>query len=110
MTVRTMASGGIDLVRGAEVNTVRMWGEIDAALRNQAGVALAGALESDRPVVVETSDVAFIDSSGAAFLVQLCALGRKEGVPVRLTNPPSAVAEVLHLAGCDDALVWTSAA
>jgi anti-sigma B factor antagonist len=107
MTVTGTRSGGIDLVRGADASVVQMWGEIDAALRAEAGAALAGALEQDLPVVVDATRVDFIDSAGVAFLVQLCTLGRDEGLQVSLRNPPPVVAEVLHMVGvegviCDD--------
>ena len=101
MTVMSTRSGGIDLVRGADASVVELWGEIDAALRTEAGQALAGALERDLPVVVDATRVNFIDSAGVAFLVQLCTLGRDEGLAVSLRNPPAVVAEVLHLVGCD---------
>ena len=104
MTVMSTRSGGIDLVRGADASVVELWGEIDAALRSEAGAALAGALERDLPVVVDATRVSFIDSAGVAFLVQLCALGRDEGLAVSLRNPPPVVAEVLHLVGCDSVI------
>ncbi|MCL1869828.1 MAG: STAS domain-containing protein [Promicromonosporaceae bacterium] len=101
MTVTSTRSGGIDLVRGDEASVVRMWGEIDAALRAEAGAALAGALEQDHPVIVDATQVDFIDSAGVAFLVQLCRLGSDEGLKVSLRNPPPVVAEVLHLVGVE---------
>ena len=102
MTVTGTRSGGIDLVRTGTASVVRMWGEIDAALRSEASAALAGALERDLPVVVDATRVDFIDSAGVAFLVQLCALGRDEGLAVSLRNPPQVVADVLRLVGADE--------
>lgn len=101
MTVTGTRSGGIDLVRTANASVVQMWGEIDAALRSEASAALVGALEKDVPVVVDATRVEFIDSAGVAFLVQLCALGRDEGLEVTLRNPPEVVAEVFRLVGVD---------
>ncbi|WP_245534370.1 STAS domain-containing protein [Xylanimonas cellulosilytica] len=97
-------NGGIDLVRETDASVVEMWGEVDAALRAEAGLALAGALERDLPVVVDATRVQFIDSAGVAFLVQLCTLGRDEELAVSLRNPPPVVAEVLHLVGCDSVI------
>ncbi|WP_245885714.1 STAS domain-containing protein [Xylanimonas oleitrophica] len=97
-------TGGIDLVRGAESSVVEMWGEIDAALRTEASAALAGALEQDVPVVVDATRVDFIDSAGVAFLVQLCRVGRDEGLAVSLRNPPQVVADVLHMVGVHDVI------
>ncbi|GAB2474570.1 STAS domain-containing protein [Xylanimonas ulmi] len=101
MTVIGTRVGGIDLVRGAEASVVQMWGEIDAALRAEAGQALAGALERDLPVVVDATRIGFIDSAGVAFLVQMCRLGRDEGLAVTVRNPPAAVADVLRMVGVD---------
>jgi anti-anti-sigma factor len=90
-------TGGIALVERPDASVVDMWGEIDAALRSEAGAALANALERDLPVVVDTSKVTFIDSAGIAFLVQLCRIGQEEGLEVHLRCPPPAVQEVLTM-------------
>jgi len=109
MVVTDTRTGGIDLVRTANASVVRMWGEIDAALRSEASAALVGALERDLPVVVDATRVDFIDSAGVAFLVQLCALGRDEGLQVSLRNPPEVVGEVLRLVGADAHITHDSA-
>ncbi|MGF0117139.1 STAS domain-containing protein [Promicromonospora sp. Marseille-Q5078] len=94
-------AGGIALVERADVSVVDMWGEIDIALRNEASAALARAFERDLPVVVDTSRVTFIDSAGVAFLVQLCRIGRDEGLRVSLHRPPAAVLDVLRMLELD---------
>jgi anti-anti-sigma factor len=106
-------AGGIALVERADVSVVDMWGEIDIALRNEASAALARAFERDLPVVVDTSRVTFIDSAGVAFLVQLCRIGRDEGLRVSMHRPPAAVLDVLRMLDLDvpsDATVDWSAA
>jgi anti-anti-sigma factor len=90
-------TGGIDLRERPDVSVVDMWGEIDITLRNEAGAALAQAFARDLPVVVDTSRVTFIDSAGVAFLIQLCRIGRDEGLHVSVHQPPPAVRDVLHL-------------
>ncbi len=102
MAVTSTRGGGIELVRTAHASVVQMWGEIDAALRSEASAALSGALEKDLPVVVDATRVQFIDSAGVAFLVQLCAIARDEGLEVTLRNPPEVVAEVLRLVGAEE--------
>ncbi|SKC68979.1 STAS domain-containing protein [Krasilnikoviella flava] len=94
-------AGGIALVERTDVSVVDMWGEIDIALRNEASAALARAFERDLPVVVDTSRVTFIDSAGVAFLVQLCRIGRDEGLRVSLHRPPAAVLDVLRMLDLD---------
>jgi anti-anti-sigma factor len=96
--------GGIDLVRHADATVVALWGAIDASLRAAAGRALAGALERDVPIVVDATRATLVDSAGLAFLIQLCTLGRDEGMVVSVVGASPTVAAAIHLVGCDDAL------
>jgi anti-anti-sigma factor len=91
-----VGTGGIALSDNPSSCVVTMWGEIDIALRNEASAALAGAFQRDLPVVVDASRVTFIDSAGIAFLLQLCRIGRDEGLQVTLHDPPAAVRDVLR--------------
>ncbi|MGO1316515.1 MAG: STAS domain-containing protein [Cellulomonadaceae bacterium] len=106
----TTAAGGIqfDVLDGR--GRVTMWGEIDVDLRNQASVALASSLESNLPVVIDASQVTFIDSTGIAFLLQFHTIGRQEGIEVRLVQPPAVVADVLEMLGLDQELTITESA
>ena len=94
-------TGGIALTERSSVCVVTMWGEVDIALRNEASAALSGAFQRDLPVVVDASRVTFIDSAGIAFLVQLCRIGRDEGLRVSLHRPPPAVLDVLRMLDLD---------
>ena len=98
------AIGGIRLHEDLSHSIVDMWGEIDGALRPEASAALARALDRDLPVVIDTSRVTFIDSTGIAFLVQFYTIGREEGLQVTLRNPPTVVSDVLAMLGVDDFL------
>lgn len=101
--------GGIMLQEGVSHSIVDMWGEIDGALRPDASAALARALDRDLPVVIDTSRVSFIDSTGIAFLVQFYTIGREEGLQVSLRNPPAVVSDVLAMLGVDEFLNRTPA-
>ncbi|WP_125777411.1 STAS domain-containing protein [Antribacter gilvus] len=101
-------TGGIALEETPDASLVNMWGEIDVALRGEAGAALANALEREVPVVIDTSRVTFIDSTGIAFLVQLYTFGTREGLQVRLLEPPTVVADVLEMLGVDSVFAQTS--
>ncbi len=92
-------TGGIRLIEEPGASVVDMWGEIDVALRSEASAALANALERDVPVVIDTSKVTFMDSTGIAFLVQFYTIGSEEGLSVTLRNPPSVVTDVLEMLG-----------
>lgn len=96
--------GGIVLIERIDASEVKMWGEIDVALRDEAGAALANALDRDKPVVIDTTDVTFMDSTGIAFLVQFYTIGAQEGLNVKLRKPPTAVSDVLRMLGIDEML------
>ncbi|MBD8077517.1 STAS domain-containing protein [Cellulosimicrobium arenosum] len=99
--VGDIETGGIRVLEEEAVSVVDMWGEIDVALRSEASAALANALERDVPVVIDTSKVTFMDSTGIAFLVQFYTIGAEEGLSVTLRNPPPVVTDVLHMLGVD---------
>ncbi|MHA7134226.1 STAS domain-containing protein [Oerskovia turbata] len=98
----TTSTGGITLFEQPETSVVDMWGEIDVALRSEASAALANALDRDVPVVIDTSKVTFMDSTGIAFLVQFYTIGSEEGLQVSLRNPPTVVTDVLEMLGVID--------
>ena len=95
VTITELRVGGIDLLRQNDSSLMVLWGAIDSTLRGQASGALAGALARDLPIVVDTSRVRFMDTSGGAFLMQLCALARDEGVQVEFPDPSPMVEELL---------------
>lgn len=94
--------GGITVTETPEATVAHLWGEIDDALRQQAGSVLARALDRNLPVVLDTSRVEFIDSAGIAFLIQLCTIGREEGLTVTLKDPPPVVSEVIQILGLSE--------
>ena len=94
--------GGITVVERPGMTVARLWGEIDKALRDQASSALVRALDRGLPVVIETGEVTFIDSTGIAFLIQFCRIGREEGLRVTLANPPPLVSDVLTMLGLEE--------
>lgn len=81
---------------------VRLTGEIDGALRDQASAALSRVLTQEAPVVLDTADVRFIDSAGVAFLMQCAASARDLGLPVSLPTPARCVADVLAALGVQE--------
>lgn len=94
--------GGITVIERPGMTLARLWGEIDEALRDQASSALVRALDRGLPVVIETGEVTFIDSTGIAFLIQFCRIGRDEGLQVTLANPPPLVSDVLTMLGLQE--------
>lgn len=93
--------GGITVTERPDATVAHLWGDIDEALRHEAGNALARALDRDLPIVLDAGRVRFIDSTGIAFLIQFCTIGREEGLSVTLQDPPAVVTEVLGMLGLD---------
>jgi anti-sigma B factor antagonist len=80
-------------------------GEIDAS--SAPGVAAAMAVvppssASSGRVVVNASDVTFIDSSGLRVLIDLSERAAAVGAKLVISSPSRSVARVLQLTGLDD--------
>lgn len=103
------ATGGIDVSDDGEQWLVRMWGEVDATLRDLASTAMVRVLERPAPVVVDLREVTFIDSSGLAFVLQLWSVGQEDGTSVVLRDTPATVLDLLEVIGMGGVipLVWS---
>ena len=89
---------GVEVVDGSTV--VHLVGEIDADLRTQASDCMGLALMHGLPIVIDASDVTFVDSAGVAFVLQLSMAAREAGIPVTLRDPHGTLRDVL-------AVVWS---
>ncbi|MBC7292033.1 MAG: STAS domain-containing protein [Actinotalea sp.] len=85
-----------------------MWGEVDAALRDQASLAMVQCLQRGLPVTVDARDLTFIDSSGLAFVLQLHKVGHDEGLPLVLRDAPDLLLDLLEMVGMADAIARES--
>jgi anti-anti-sigma factor len=93
------ASGGIEVSEDETRSLVRLWGDVDASLRDQASMAMIALANRGGPYVVDVSDVTFIDSSGIAFILQVHRMAADEGSTAVLRDPPALVIEMLDLIG-----------
>lgn len=93
------AQGGIEVVDDPRRALVRLWGDVDASLRDQASMAMVGLLTRGGPYVIDVSDVTFIDSSGIAFVLQVHRMATDMGSTAVLRDPPVLVIEMLDLIG-----------
>lgn len=93
------AQGGIEVLDDAERAVVRLWGDVDASLRDQASMAMVALLTREGPYVVDVADVTFIDSSGIAFVLQVHRMATDMGSTAVLRDPPALVIEMLDLIG-----------
>lgn len=91
--------GGIEIVDTDGRACVRLWGDVDATLRDQASAAMVVLAKQGGPYVVDVAGVTFIDSSGIAFILQLHRLATEEGSTAILRDPPGLVTTMLELVG-----------
>jgi anti-anti-sigma factor len=94
-------TGGIMFEEQSRTSVVSMWGEIDVSLRGESSAAIANALERAKSVVIDTSRVTFMDSTGVAFLMQMYTYGTQDGLTVTLPDPPPVVRSVIEMLGVD---------
>jgi len=97
--------GGIEVAAAHGRTVVRMWGEVDGALRAEASSSMAQALASTAPILVDATDVTFIDSSGLAFVLQLHLAAGEGDQGLTLLDPHQQVLEKLEILGMADEFV-----
>jgi len=96
----TTAQGGIEVGDDPRRAVVRLWGDVDASLRDQASMAMVALLtRGGGPIVIDVADVTFIDSSGIAFVLQVHRMATDMGSTAVLRDPPVLVIEMLDLIG-----------
>ena len=91
--------GSITVEERTDVTVCRIHGAIDETLRDQASAAMSRLVARRLPIVLDTSGVTFMDSSGLAFLIVCSQAAPHEGERVRLPTPPSSVLQLLDVAG-----------
>jgi anti-sigma B factor antagonist len=88
------------LDRAADTVTVALRGEVDVATVDQVRVALADAIAGrPRSVVVDMTDLSFIDSTGLGALIFGFQRCRDEGIAFQLARPSRGVRQILVLSG-----------
>lgn len=96
--------GGIDVTEASGRTLVRMWGEVDAGLRDQASLAMVECLRRPLPVTIDARGLTFIDSSGLAFVLQLHKVGQEDGAPIVLRDAPGLLLDLLDMIGMTGAI------
>ncbi|WP_199422536.1 STAS domain-containing protein [Actinotalea solisilvae] len=95
--------GGIELDGSRpDASVVRLWGDVDASLRDQASDVMAQVVLRSGPVVIGAADVGFLDSTGLAFVLQLVKAGEEEGRAVVLEDPPAHLTDLVAMVGMTD--------
>ena len=93
------AAGTIQVEAQEDRTVIVLVGEIDAALRDEASACMGLALVSGLPVVVDSTQATFIDSSGIAFVLQLHLAATEADIPVTLRDPHRVLRDVLDMVG-----------
>lgn len=93
---------GIRLTREADATVVILDGEIDAALREDAGQAMVQVLSEPSDLVIDATNVAFIDSAGMAFVLQLNRAVTEAGFQCVLRTPSEPFLELIDMVGMRD--------
>jgi len=96
---RAPAAGTIRVDAQDTKTVISLVGEIDAALRDEAGACMGLALVRGLPVVIDSTLATFIDSSGIAFVLQLHLAASEERIPVTLLDPHRVLRDVLEMVG-----------
>jgi len=90
-----------DVRMQAEYAIFSLAGEIDLHSSPEARKLILTCLQDNRPTLVDLGDVAYIDSSGVASLVEGFQLARQRQLDFGLVRVSAAVLNVLKLARLD---------
>lgn len=80
---------------------IRLRGEVDLSWSQDVRRAVLAAFDAGKPVGVDLAEVAYIDSSGIAAMVEGLQKARATGTRFALVAPSAAVRAVLELARLD---------
>ena len=94
-------TGEIAVIETPDLTTVRLSGEVDASLREDADEAWERLVRRELPVVVDCTDLTFIDSSGLGFVIRCGDRGQILGLPVTLVAPSPLVLRMLMVLGVE---------
>ena len=83
---------------GSQV-TVAVIGEVDAHNRSELGEAILADLPSEATVVIDATDLGFIDSSGISELLRVRQVVDEAGGTLSIQNAGPSVKRVLEITG-----------
>ncbi len=92
---------GMSLHEEPERSLVSVFGEVDLAVRQNAGPLCQAVAARGLPVVIDATDVTFVDSAGMSVLVRLARDAEAGGYPVVLEHAPWMLKELLTITGVD---------
>lgn len=92
---------GVQLRSAADAAVLSFSGELDLAVRDRVVTAIAQALATAPTVVVDLTEVNFIDSSGLSALIRGRNAAHEAGRELFVRNASGPVATVLAVTGLD---------
>jgi anti-anti-sigma factor len=97
-------------LRQGDVHTIALAGEVDIATAAHVEQELMRAEATDAAaIVLDLSELSFIDSSGIRMLVMADARSRADSCRLTLRRPPDNVLRVLRLSGVEERLPFADA-
>ena len=94
-------ASGMTLHDEPDRSLVTVYGEIDLAVRQEAGPLCQALVHRGLPVVIDASDVSFVDSAGMSVLVRIARDAEAGGYPVVLEHAPWMLKELMTITGVD---------
>jgi anti-anti-sigma factor len=79
--------------------TLVLAGELDMATAGELGARLQEAAETREHVVIDLSELAFMDSSGLRLLLQAAMDSRRDGWQLSIRRPAPGVRRVMEVSG-----------
>ncbi|HEX5741461.1 MAG TPA: STAS domain-containing protein [Pilimelia sp.] len=91
---------GVTASRHGEVTVLHLSGELDLAVADALADAVAPLLPRDRPLLLDLTEVSFLDSAGVRMLDDVLGEAQRRGIDARIVAPPGAPARfTLFVAG-----------
>ena len=95
----------VDHERNADAHVIRLIGEMDLGNVDEAKAALMSAIDGDDvDVIVDMSELEFIDSIGISMLLEAQASSRRDSNRLGFRGSGDGVAKVLQLTRVDEQL------
>jgi anti-sigma B factor antagonist len=93
--------GGVEVRPDGDVASIRLWGEVDLAVRLAATTELRRLPDAATVVEVDCRNVTFMDSTGLSVLVRVLRDADAEGRSVRFLGAAPQVRDLLAATGVD---------
>jgi anti-sigma B factor antagonist len=94
----------VQTTREGDHTLVRVSGDVDIATRPELAAELDEARQGDGPILVDLTDVTFMDSTGLALMLALDRDARASGRPLAIACPEGPVRLLFAVSGVESEL------